>query len=87
MPAQLRYFEEYQKRVAALIGAEKTKKLINEALILITCGGNDFVNNYYLVRYSLRSFQYRLPDYVQLLVTEYEKILVVNFHSTIFLYV
>ncbi|GJU76266.1 GDSL esterase/lipase-like protein [Tanacetum coccineum] len=75
MPKQLRYFEEYQKKVAALIGAEKTKKLISEALVLITCGGNDFVNNYYLVRYSLRSFQYRLPDYVRLLVTEYEKIL------------
>lgn len=75
MPYQLTHFEEYQKRVAALIGAKKTKKLINEALVLISCGGNDFVNNYYLVRDSLRSFQYRLPDYVRLLVTEYEKIL------------
>ncbi|PWA64361.1 SGNH hydrolase-type esterase domain-containing protein [Artemisia annua] len=62
MPDQLTYFEEYQNRVAALIGAEKTHKLINKALVLITCGGNDFVNNYYLVRHSLRSFQYRLPD-------------------------
>ncbi|KAI3732309.1 hypothetical protein L1987_63513 [Smallanthus sonchifolius] len=75
MPYQLAFFETYQKRVAALIGAEKTKKLVNEALVLITCGGNDFVNNYYLVRNSLRSFQYRLPDYVRLLTTEYEKIL------------
>nr|XP_043615319.1 GDSL esterase/lipase At5g18430-like [Erigeron canadensis] len=75
MPYQLAFFEQYQKRVANLIGPEKTKKLVNEALVLITCGGNDFVNNYYLVRRSLRSFQYQLPDYVKLLVTEYEKIL------------
>ncbi|KAL8234236.1 hypothetical protein R6Q59_020336 [Mikania micrantha] len=75
MPQQLAFFDAYQKRVASLIGTEKTKKLVNEALVLITCGGNDFVNNYYLVRNSFRSFQYRLPDYVRLLVSEYEKIL------------
>ncbi|KAK1415052.1 hypothetical protein QVD17_30822 [Tagetes erecta] len=75
MPYQLAFFETYQKRVAALIGTEETKKLINEALVLITCGGNDFVNNYYLVRNSLRSFQYELPAYVRLLTAEYEKIL------------
>ncbi|CAH1430122.1 unnamed protein product [Lactuca virosa] len=75
MPYQLALFERYQERVAALIGTEKTKKLVNEAIVLITCGGNDFVNNYYLVPNSFRSLQYKLPDYVRLLVTEYQKIL------------
>ncbi|KAM0043525.1 putative triacylglycerol lipase [Helianthus debilis subsp. tardiflorus] len=75
MPRQLAFFEAYQKRVAAIIGTKKTKKLVNEALVLVTCGGNDFVNNYYLVRNSFRSFQYKLPDYVQLLTREYQKIL------------
>ncbi|XP_076927475.1 GDSL esterase/lipase At5g18430-like [Bidens hawaiensis] len=75
MPYQIQLFETYQKRVAAIIGTRKTEKLVNEALVLITCGGNDFVNNYFLVRNSLRSFQYKLPAYVQLLTTEYEKIL------------
>ncbi|KAL2345850.1 hypothetical protein Fmac_007135 [Flemingia macrophylla] len=49
---QLEYFEEYQQRVSALIGDEATERLVNGALILITLGGNDFVNNYYLVPFS-----------------------------------
>lgn len=83
MPYQLALFERYQERVAALIGTEKTKKLVNEAIVLITCGGNDFVNNYYLVPNSFRSLQYNLPDYVRLLVTEYQKILMVIVYNTL----
>ncbi|XP_024969050.1 GDSL esterase/lipase At5g33370-like [Cynara cardunculus var. scolymus] len=75
MPSQLQDFEKYQRRVTDLIGAEKTKKLINDALVLITCGGNDFVNNYYLVPNSLRSIQFKLPEYVTFLISEYQKIL------------
>ncbi|KAM0043528.1 putative triacylglycerol lipase [Helianthus debilis subsp. tardiflorus] len=75
MPHQLMFFEEYQKRVAAIIGREKTKKLVNEALVMVTCGGNDFVNNYYLVRNSLRSVEYKLPAFVRLLTNEYQNIL------------
>ncbi|KAF2306956.1 hypothetical protein GH714_022737 [Hevea brasiliensis] len=52
---QFEFFQEYQQRVAVHIGAEQTKKLVNEALVLITVGGNDFVNNYFLVPNSLRS--------------------------------
>ncbi|XP_027366654.1 GDSL esterase/lipase At5g33370-like [Abrus precatorius] len=72
---QLEYFQEYQQRVSALIGPEETTKLVKGALILITCGGNDFVNNYYLVPNSARSRQYPLPDYVKFLISEYRKIL------------
>ncbi|KAH7543350.1 GDSL esterase/lipase At5g33370 [Ziziphus jujuba] len=72
---QLEYFQEYQRRVTALIGAQRTKQLVNGALVLITVGGNDFVNNYYLVPFSARSRQYNLPDYVKFLITEYRKIL------------
>ncbi|TXG71906.1 hypothetical protein EZV62_000485 [Acer yangbiense] len=43
----------------------RTESLVNKALILITVGGNDFVNNYYLVAFSARSRQYSLPDYVK----------------------
>lgn len=72
---QLEYFQEYQQRVSALIGEEQTKKLVNGALVLITCGGNDFVNNYYLVPNSARSRQFPLPDYVKFVISEYRKIL------------
>ena len=76
MYRQLEYFQEYQRRVSELIGATQAKRLVNRALVLITCGGNDFVNNYYLVPYSVRSRQFpRISDYVKFLMVEYRKIL------------
>lgn len=72
---QLQYFQQYQQRVAALIGEDATQQLVNGALVLITLGGNDFVNNYYLVPFSARSRQFALPDYVRYLISEYRKIL------------
>nr|GMC47750.1 GDSL esterase/lipase At5g33370-like [Ipomoea batatas] len=72
---QLDYFEEYQRRVSDLIGAAEAKQLVNKALVLITLGGNDFVNNYYLVPFSARSRQFTIPEYVPFLISEYRKIL------------
>ncbi|KAK0602703.1 hypothetical protein LWI29_036108 [Acer saccharum] len=72
---QLDYFEEYQRRVSGLIGVQKTGELVNKSLVLITVGGNDFVNNYYLVPFSARSRQFSLPDYVEYLISEYRKLL------------
>ncbi|KAL9257623.1 GDSL esterase/lipase LTL1-like protein [Drosera capensis] len=72
---QMEYFEQYQQRVAEQIGDAATERLVNQALVLITLGGNDFVNNYYLVPFSARARQYALPDYVLYLISEYRKIL------------
>ncbi|XVF57041.1 hypothetical protein PTKIN_Ptkin06aG0171100 [Pterospermum kingtungense] len=73
---QFDYFEHYQQRLSTLIGAEQTRRLVNQALVIITVGGNDFVNNYYLVPYSARSLQYNLPDYVKFLISEYQTLLI-----------
>lgn len=80
---QLDYFEEYQRRLAALVGDAAARTLVNQALVLITVGGNDFVNNYYLVPFSARSRQFALPDYVTYLISEYKKLLQV-LHKTYF---
>lgn len=72
---QFQYFEQYQHRVRQLIGEDETKRLVNQALVLITLGGNDFVNNYYLIPYSARSRQYSLQDYVPYVISEYKKLL------------
>ncbi|KAK4433123.1 GDSL esterase/lipase [Sesamum alatum] len=66
---------QYQERVSALIGEEETQKLVKESLVLMTLGGNDFVNNYYLVPYSVRSRQFPLPKYVPYVISEYKKVL------------
>ncbi|XP_024625919.1 GDSL esterase/lipase At5g33370 [Medicago truncatula] len=73
MHTQLDYFEEYQQRLTTLIGGSRTRRLVNKALFLMTVGGNDFVNNYYLVPSSSRSRQYPLPHYVKFLICEYRK--------------
>lgn len=83
MYRQLEYFQEYQEKVSALIGAEGAQRLVNQALVLITVGGNDFVNNYYLVPYSARSRQYALPDYVKYVISEYKKVLRVSFQLSL----
>lgn len=83
---QLAYFKQYQQRVSALIGEEQTRNLVNKALVLITLGGNDFVNNYYLVPFSARSREYALPDYVVFLISEYRKILAVSHPSTLLVF-
>ena len=75
---QLENFQEYQQKLAAFVGEDAAAQVVNNALVLITLGGNDFVNNYYLVPMSVRSRQYALPDYVRFLVAEYRKILSVN---------
>ncbi|PPR94852.1 hypothetical protein GOBAR_AA25819 [Gossypium barbadense] len=83
MYKQLKYFQQYQTRLADLVGFEEAQRIVNDALVLITVGGNDFVNNYYLVPFSPRSRQFSLPDYVRYLISEYRKLLMVNFVFTL----
>ncbi|KAI4303035.1 hypothetical protein MLD38_038715 [Melastoma candidum] len=72
---QLDLFEEYQLRVRKLIGIERTQTLVAQSFVLITVGGNDFVNNYFLVPNSPRSRQFSIPEYVPYLISEYKKLL------------
>ena len=72
---QLSYFEQYQRRLTKLVGEEQARRLVGGSLVLITLGGNDFVNNYYLVPYSARSREFSLPDYMKYILSEYKQIL------------
>ncbi|KAK4492447.1 hypothetical protein RD792_003255 [Penstemon davidsonii] len=72
---QLEHFRQYQRRVTSLIGEQQAQELVNKALVLITLGGNDFVNNYFLTPISLRGLEFNLQDYCQYLISEYKKIL------------
>lgn len=44
---EVEYYEEYQKKLKAYLGNKKAKKLLSEALYLISIGTNDFLENYY----------------------------------------
>uniref|UniRef100_A0A6N2KI81 GDSL esterase/lipase n=1 Tax=Salix viminalis TaxID=40686 RepID=A0A6N2KI81_SALVM len=59
----------------ASAGIGSSRYGVQFSLVLITVGGNDFVNNYYLLPYSARSRQLSLPKYVRYLILEYRKIL------------
>ncbi|XP_040376723.1 GDSL esterase/lipase At5g33370-like [Oryza brachyantha] len=72
---QIRYFEQYQDRLRALVGEEEARKVVAGSLVLITLGGNDFVNNYYLIPYSPRSREFSLPDYIRYILSEYKQVL------------
>ncbi|KAL3850032.1 hypothetical protein ACJIZ3_011914 [Penstemon smallii] len=72
---QLEHFHQYQRRVSSLIGEQQAQELVNKALVLITLGGNDFINNYFLAPITPRRLQFNIQDYCQYLISEYKKIL------------
>ncbi|WOG85921.1 hypothetical protein DCAR_0105114 [Daucus carota subsp. sativus] len=72
---QIYYFEEYQRRIISMIGIDEARRLVNNALVLITLGGNDFVNNYFLAPITARRLQFNLEDYTTFLISEYKKVL------------
>ena len=72
---QFELFQQYKRRLSAQVGQAQAKRLVNDALVLITLGGNDFVNNYFLTPFSARSRQFSIPNYCRYLISEYRKIL------------
>eukprot|EP01018_Ginkgo_biloba_P013485 Gb_11987 [translate_table: standard] len=72
IPEQFENFRRYQDRVAAIIGRPATNQLISQAMVYITVGGNDFVNNYFISG-SLRSRTLSISAFIQLVATEYKK--------------
>uniref|UniRef100_A0A5B6YNJ7 Uncharacterized protein n=1 Tax=Davidia involucrata TaxID=16924 RepID=A0A5B6YNJ7_DAVIN len=72
---QLEFFEQYQQRLSLLIGPANAQQLVNKGLVLITLGGNDYVNNYFLAPVTARRLQFSIPAFSRYLVSEYRKIL------------
>ncbi|KAI3787146.1 hypothetical protein L1987_41386 [Smallanthus sonchifolius] len=72
---QLQNFQAYQTRLSALIGPNQTQQLVNQALVLITLGGNDYINNYFLAPITARRLQFTIPQFTTYIISEYRKIL------------
>lgn len=75
----IRMFEQYQERLSAVVGAKRAKKVVNEALVLMTLGGNDFV-------ITPRSRQFTVPDFSRYLISQYRRILMVSDSSLLLIY-
>ncbi|XP_027349097.1 GDSL esterase/lipase At4g28780-like [Abrus precatorius] len=72
---QFALFVEYQQRLSEVVGSERAKRVVNGALVLMTLGGNDFVNNYFFTPITPRSHQFSVPQFSTYLIYEYRKIL------------
>lgn len=70
---QLEYFKECESRVRAVIGEKRTKKLIRNALFLVSAGTNDFVVNYFTV--PIRRKSYSIPSYMDFLLKQIQQLM------------
>ncbi|KAI3496899.1 hypothetical protein L1887_39277 [Cichorium endivia] len=58
---ELEYFKEYQTRMRVHFGGVKARKVLKEALYLISIGTNDFLENYFAL--PIRSRVYSIEEY------------------------
>ncbi|XP_009356602.2 GDSL esterase/lipase At2g42990 [Pyrus x bretschneideri] len=63
---EVEYYKEYQKKLKAYLGIKKAKKLLSEALYLISIGTNDFLENYFTL--PNRQSQFTVKQYEDFLI-------------------
>ncbi|KAK9284360.1 hypothetical protein L1049_023531 [Liquidambar formosana] len=63
---ELEYYKDYQKKLKAYLGDRKAKKILREALYLISLGTNDFLENYYTI--PRRQSQFTVEQYRDFLI-------------------
>lgn len=63
---ELEYFKQYQNTLKGYLGENKSNKIVNEALYLISLGTNDFLANYYTL--PKRRLEYSVEKYEDFLL-------------------
>ncbi|PNT76635.1 hypothetical protein BRADI_1g50897v3 [Brachypodium distachyon] len=63
---QLKYYKEYQTKLAAVAGRRKARSILADALYVVSTGTGDFLQNYY--HNASLSARYDVPRYCDLLV-------------------
>ncbi|XP_062087591.1 GDSL esterase/lipase APG-like [Humulus lupulus] len=66
---QLKYFQEYQTKLAKVAGQSKAKSIIKEALYVLSAGSGDFVQNYYVNPLVNRA--YTVEQYSAMLINSF----------------
>ncbi|GAV87036.1 Lipase_GDSL domain-containing protein [Cephalotus follicularis] len=64
---QLDYFRHYKMRVIKLVGAKKAAEIIRDAIVVLSMGTNDFIQNYFLE--PIRPKQFTLEEYMNYLIS------------------
>lgn len=63
---EVEYYKEYQQKLKAYLGDRKAKKILSEALYLISLGTNDFMENYYTL--PNRRLQFTVKQYQDFII-------------------
>ncbi|CAL9013652.1 unnamed protein product [Prunus brigantina] len=63
---EVQYYKEYQNKLRAYLGKAKAKKILTEALYLISLGTNDFLENYYTI--PTRQMEFTVQQYEDFLI-------------------
>lgn len=70
-PKQLEYFRHYNYHLQKQIGPIETKKIMSDALVIISAGSNDFLENYYFYDNRSKEFtEHQYQDYLVSLMSE-----------------
>uniref|UniRef100_A0A0E0IPR2 GDSL esterase/lipase APG n=1 Tax=Oryza nivara TaxID=4536 RepID=A0A0E0IPR2_ORYNI len=64
---QLKYYKEYQSKLAALIGQKNATAILSDALYIVSTGTGDFIQNYY--HNASLSSRYNVNSYCDLLIS------------------
>ncbi|KAK8945971.1 GDSL esterase/lipase EXL3 [Platanthera guangdongensis] len=65
---QLKFFDEYKEKLAAIVGEERKNNIISESLFVVCSGTNDLTNTYYL--FPFRRAHYDITSYINFLVNK-----------------
>lgn len=61
MSKQIEYFKDYVAKVKCVVGEKEAKQRIENALVIISVGANDFVFNFY--DFPTRRFEFNISGY------------------------
>ncbi|OWM72481.1 GDSL esterase/lipase At2g40250-like [Punica granatum] len=75
LESQVRNFKIALRRIERKIGPQEAKRIINNALFVISSGTNDILNNFYWLPVSHRKLQFSLPQYHDFLLERLENII------------
>ena len=67
VPKQLEYFMHYKIKLRKLVGEKNAEHMVRNAIIVMSMGTNDFLQNYYLE--PIRSKEFTVEEYENFLVS------------------
>ncbi|KAK3130886.1 hypothetical protein QOZ80_6BG0499270 [Eleusine coracana subsp. coracana] len=68
---EVEYFKEYQRRLRRYVGKAKARRIVSDALYIVSIGTNDFLENYFLF-VTGRFAQYTVAEFEDFLVAQAE---------------